>query len=147
MARTKQVPQKSLGNKRIEKMKKFRKEMKEKFTTIVRKETDPETGEEKEVTIQVPVLKAKKHGKELATPVKTKKAHRFRPGTVALREIKRYQKSTDNLLRRLPFQRLVREIAQAFKEDMRFQAGALLALQEAAEMHLVNLFEDSNLCA
>ena len=64
-----------------------------------------------------------------------KKPHRYRPGTVALREIRRYQKSTDLLIRKLPFQRLVREIAQDFKTDLRFQGSAVLALQEAAEAH------------
>lgn len=78
---------------------------------------------------------------------KVKKAHRYRPGTVALREIRKYQKSTDLLLRKLPFQRLIREIAQDFKSDLRFQSTAILALQEAAEAYLVSLFEDSNLCA
>ncbi len=58
-----------------------------------------------------------------------KKPHRYRPGTVALREIRKYQKSTDLLIRRLPFQRLVREIGQDFKTDLRFQASAILALQ------------------
>uniref|UniRef100_A0A3P8S0T2 Histone H3 n=1 Tax=Amphiprion percula TaxID=161767 RepID=A0A3P8S0T2_AMPPE len=53
-----------------------------------------------------------------------KKPHRYRPGTVALREIRRYQKSTELLIRKLPFQRLVREIAQDFKTDLRFQRGA-----------------------
>merc|ERR1712050_424672 len=48
-----------------------------------------------------------------------KKPHRYRPGTVALREIRRYQKSTELLIRKLPFQRLVREIAQDFKTDLR----------------------------
>ena len=76
-----------------------------------------------------------------------KKAHRFRPGTVALREIRRYQKSTELLIRKLPFQRLVREIAQDFKSDLRFQSAAVGALQEAAEAYLVGLFEDTNLCA
>ena len=76
-----------------------------------------------------------------------KKPHRYRPGTVALREIRRYQKSTDLLIRKLPFQRLVREIAQDFKNDLRFQGSAVLALQEAAEAYLVGLFEDTNLCA
>jgi histone H3 len=76
-----------------------------------------------------------------------KKPHRYRPGTVALREIRRYQKSTELLLRKLPFQRLVREIAQEFKTDLRFQGSAVLALQEAAESYLVGLFEDTNLCA
>ncbi len=70
-----------------------------------------------------------------------KKPHRYRPGTVALREIRRYQKSTDLLIRKLPFQRLVREIAQDFKNDLRFQGSAILALQEAAESYLVGLFE------
>ena len=76
-----------------------------------------------------------------------KKPHRYRPGTVALREIRRYQKSTDLLIRKLPFQRLVREIAQDFKNDLRFQGSAILALQEASEAYLVSLFEDTNLCA
>ena len=79
-----------------------------------------------------------------------KKPHRWRPGTVALREIRKYQKSTDLLIRKLPFQRLVREIAQEFrrfKTDLRFQAAAVLALQEASEAYLVGLFEDTNLCA
>merc|ERR1711935_985437 len=60
-----------------------------------------------------------------------KRAHRFRPGTVALREIRRSQKSTELLIRKLPFQRLVREIAQDFKTDLRFQSAAIGALQEA----------------
>ncbi len=98
-----------------------------------------------------------------------KKPHRFRPGTVALREIRRYQKSTELLIRKLPFQRLVREIAQDFKvrcqtcifiymvamlilcsavqTDLRFQSSAVMALQEAAEAYLVSLFEDTNLAA
>ena len=69
------------------------------------------------------------------------------PGTVALREIRRYQKSTELLIRKLPFQRLIREIAQDFKTELRFQSSAVLALQEAAEAYLVGLFEDTNLCA
>jgi histone H3 len=78
-----------------------------------------------------------------------KKPHRYRPGTVALREIRRYQKSTELLLRKLPFQRLVREIAQDFNTTdlLRFQSSAVLALQEASEAYLVGLFEDTNLCA
>ncbi|XP_064085386.1 uncharacterized protein LOC135200707 [Macrobrachium nipponense] len=65
----------------------------------------------------------------------------------ALREIRRYQKSTELLIRKLPFQRLVREIAQDFKTDLRFQSSAVMALQEASEAYLVGLFEDTNLCA
>lgn len=79
--------------------------------------------------------------------VKTKRPHRYRPGTVALREIRKYQKSSELLIRKLPFQRLVKEIAQAFKTDLRFQSCAILALQEAAEAFMVALFEDTNLCA
>uniref|UniRef100_A0A8B9SCJ8 H3.3 histone A n=1 Tax=Apteryx owenii TaxID=8824 RepID=A0A8B9SCJ8_APTOW len=73
--------------------------------------------------------------------------HFYWPGTVALREIRRYQKSTELLIRKLPFQRLVREIAQDFKTDLRFQSAAIGALQEASEAYLVGLFEDTNLCA
>ena len=76
-----------------------------------------------------------------------KKPHRYRPGTVALREIRRYQKSTDLLIRKLPFQCLVREIPQDFKTDLRFQGSAVLALQEAVKAYLVGLFEDTNLSA
>jgi histone H3 len=73
-----------------------------------------------------------------------KKPHRYRPGTVALREIRRYQKSTELLIRKLPFQRLVREIAQDFKTDLRFQSSAIGALQEASEAYLVSLFEGNS---
>jgi len=76
-----------------------------------------------------------------------KKPHRYRPGTVALRQIRRYQKSTELLLRKLPFQRLVREIAQDFLDDLRFQGSAVLALQESSEAYLTYLYEDTNLCA
>lgn len=65
-----------------------------------------------------------------------KKPHRYRPGTVALREIRRYQKSTELLIRKLPFQRLVREIAQDFKTDLRFQSAAIGALQVGWFFHL-----------
>jgi histone H3 len=91
-------------------------------------------------------LVKKKSGKSDKSD-KPRKPHRFRPGTVALREIRRYQKSTDLLIRRLPFQRLVREVAQDFKNDLRFQGNAILALQEASEAFLVAVFEDANLCA
>eukprot|EP00158_Paraphelidium_tribonemae_P007040 Partr_v1_DN28085_c1_g1_i3_m57504 putative histone H3 len=87
-----------------------------------------------------------------------KKKNRFRPGTVALREIRMYQKTTNLLLRKLPFARLVKEIAQDFVTEqftmgaqgsfgLRWQSHAILALQEAAEAFLVHLFEDANLCA
>ncbi|KAH6915359.1 histone H3 [Coprinopsis sp. MPI-PUGE-AT-0042] len=84
-----------------------------------------------------------------------KPKRRFHPGTVALREIRKYQKSTDLLLRKLPFSRVVREIALDMQTNLngdadtalRWQTSALLALQEAAEAYLVHLFEDANLCA
>ena len=76
-----------------------------------------------------------------------KKPHRYRPGTIALREIRRYQRSMEMLIRKLPFLHLVREIAQDFKTDLRFQSATIMALQEASEAYLVGLFEDSNLCA
>ena len=81
-----------------------------------------------------------------------KKPHRYRPGTVALREIRRFQKNTDLLIRKAPFQRLVREMVQndlslAVRSDLRFQSTAMLALQEAAEAYLINVFEWTNLAA
>ncbi|XP_028731091.1 histone H3.3A-like [Peromyscus leucopus] len=92
-------------------------------------------------------LATKAARKSAPSPGGVKKPRRYRPGTVALREIRRYQKSTELLIRKLPFQRLVREIAQDFKTDLRFQSAAIGALQEASEAYLVGLFEDTNLCA
>lgn len=91
-------------------------------------------------------------GSQAAQPRKKK---RFRPGTVALREVRKYQRSTDLLIRKLPFSRLVREVAQDMTTQvndysevgLRWQSSAILALQEAAEAYLVHLFEDANLCA
>ena len=80
-------------------------------------------------------------------PHQMQKKRRFRPGTVALREIRRYQKSMDLLIRRAPFQRVMQEIVRSFRNDLRIQAAAIKGLQEAAEAYLVGLFEDSNLCA
>ncbi|CED85142.1 histone h3 [Phaffia rhodozyma] len=86
----------------------------------------------------------------------TAKPHRYRPGTVALREIRKYQRSTELLIQKLPFSRVVREVAMDYStidaEDgsvvtMRWQTSALQALQEATEAYLVHLFEDANLCA
>ena len=74
-------------------------------------------------------------------------ANRYRPGRLALQEIRHYQKRTNLLIRKLPFQRLIRELAQKFKVDVGFRSSALMALQEAAEAYLVRLFEDTNLCA
>ena len=74
-----------------------------------------------------------------------RRKRRFRPGTVALREIRKYQKSTELLIRKIPFQRLVREIVYKMKDkDFKFQSTALLALQEASEEFLVNMFDQCN---
>ncbi|CAD6242530.1 GSCOCG00012638001-RA-CDS [Cotesia congregata] len=75
------------------------------------------------------------------------KPYRFRPGAVELRKIRRYKKSTELVIRKLPFQRLVSEITRSFKAGFRCQSAALAALQEAAEAYLVGLFGDTNLCA
>ena len=75
------------------------------------------------------------------------KPHRYRAGTAALKDIRRFQGSTALLIRKLPFQRVVREIAQDYKRDLRFQSAAVLCLQEATEAYLVRLFDDANLCA
>ncbi|KAE9608714.1 hypothetical protein Lal_00020139 [Lupinus albus] len=78
---------------------------------------------------------------------RVKKYHRFRHGSVALKEIRKYQKSTENLISKLPFQRLVQEIGQKIKPGLRFQSMAISTLQEASETYLVKLFEDSIFCA
>lgn len=98
--------------------------------------------------------KALKHKGKHLPPVGRKRdgavkkaGKRYRPGTVALKEIRRYQKTTELLLRTAPFQRLVKEVSQKFKQDFRYQASALQALQEATEAYIIGLFEDTNLCA
>ena len=95
-----------------------------------------------------------KKGGQKAPKGGVKKRYRYRPGTVALKQIRQYQKSTELLIRKLPFQRLVREIAsdsEVIKSPLcgkvRFQSAAIMALQEATEAYLVGLLEDSNLCA
>lgn len=92
-------------------------------------------------------LKTKAAKKAASMGKEEKKKRRTRPGAVALREIRKYQKSTDLLMRKAPFMRLVREIAQDFKCDLRFQSSAVFALQESAEAYMVGLYEDTNLCA
>ena len=84
---------------------------------------------------------------QVVAGMKKRKPRRYKPGTIALREIRRFQKSTELLIRRMPFQRLVREIAQTYSPCLRFQSGTVIALQEAAEAYIVGLLEDSNLCA
>ena len=93
------------------------------------------------------MLATKAARKSAPAPGGIKKPHRYRPGTVALHEIRKYQKSTEFLIHKAPFQCLVREITQGHKGDLRFQSSALGASQEASEAYLVGLFEDTNLCA
>jgi histone H3 len=90
---------------------------------------------------------AKKAKKASTGAAGVKKVHRFRPGTVALRQIKKLQKSTDLLMRKAPFQRLVREIATKHKDGLRFAASALAALQESTESYVISLLADANLCS
>jgi histone H3 len=90
---------------------------------------------------------AAKKGIKKSSDEKEKRKIRFRPGTVALREIKRYQKSTSLLLPRASFQRVVKSIVYSIDHDLRFGSNALLALQESAEAYLTGIFEDANLCA
>uniref|UniRef100_A0A8D0X6I9 H3 clustered histone 4 n=1 Tax=Sus scrofa TaxID=9823 RepID=A0A8D0X6I9_PIG len=135
MARTKQTARKSTGGKAPRKQ----------LATKAARKSAPATGGVKKPHRYRPGTVALREIRRYQGGVK--KPHRYRPGTVALREIRRYQKSTELLIRKLPFQRLVREIAQDFKTDLRFQSSAVMALQEACEAYLVGLFEDTNLCA
>ncbi|KAJ3273699.1 centromeric DNA-binding histone H3-like protein cse4 [Terramyces sp. JEL0728] len=96
----------------------------------------------------------KRPAKSRKTPQKPPTKRRYRPGTLALKEIRQYQKSTVLLLRKLPFARLVKEVASDIArvhsinfEPMRWQLHAIMALQEATEAFMVHLFEDANLCA
>ena len=107
-------------------------------------------GKRVQVSSKLPAHGLSSVGGKLQPPIMPKKKRRYKPGTVALREIRKYQKNTDLLIRKLPFQRLVREIAEdnlssRFTNGIRFQATAVLALQEAAEAYLVRKFEHSNL--
>ena len=111
-----------------------------------RKSTGGQTREEleqKRKPIKKPILQT-----ILPKPPTKKKGEKIIRGTtIPLREIRHYQKSTELLVPKLPFQRLVREIAQEFKTDLKFQAAAIGALHEASEAYLTGLFEDTNLAA
>jgi histone H3 len=99
--------------------------------------------------------RGKKSKKEAAAPSekkeageKAKKSHRFRPGTVALRDIRKHQKASDCLaFPKLPFQRLIREVAQDYKDDLRFEAGVCDLLQLAAEDYLIKICQGANMAA
>ncbi|XP_042355401.1 nucleolar protein dao-5-like [Plectropomus leopardus] len=150
----KKTPKKTASKKQTVKKRPAKKPMAKKPSKKPARQTEIEMARTKQTARKSTGGKAPR--KQLATKAArksapatggVKKPHRYRPGTVALREIRRYQKSTELLIRKLPFQRLVREIAQDFKTDLRFQSSAVMALQEASEAYLVGLFEDTNLCA
>jgi len=79
-------------------------------------------------------------------PGGVKRAYRYRPGTMALRKIRKFQRSTETLIPKLSFQRLVKEVAQKARADLRFQSTAIAALQEASEDYLVGIMADSVMC-
>jgi histone H3 len=80
--------------------------------------------------------------------IAVRKPHRWHPGTVAAREIRKFQKTTDILIRKAPFKHLVQEVALKFgKSDLQMQSTAVLALQEAEEYFIVDVFSNTNLCA
>ena len=104
-------------------------------------------GEEPAKRKLCPTMGGKAPQKEFLKAGKVKKTRKYQPGTVALREIRQFQKSTELLIRKLPFSQLVHEIAQAVgKTDLHFQGSTIICLQEAAEAFLVTLMEDANLC-
>ena len=76
-----------------------------------------------------------------------KKSHKWRPGTVALRQVRKLQKTTNTLIRKAPFQRMVRAVANAQKDGLRWQSAAVSAMQEATEAYIIGVLSDSNLCA
>ena|SRR5688500_15256686 len=92
-------------------------------------------------------LGQKKAKKSASGATGMKRSFRWRPGTVALREVRRLQKSTELLIAKAPFSRLVREIAETHKSGLRFQASAVAAIQEATEAFVVSLLSDANLTA
>lgn len=151
MARMKQTARKSTGGQQEKEMLRLK---------TARKSTGSGTGSE--IMKRLLAKRSEKMNQDgdggrswkgVKMPHKTKKNGKksYRPGQLALKEIRRFQHSTEKLIRRLPFQRLVREIANDLKsqniDGLKFQSSALEALQEAAESYIVGLFEDTNLCA
>lgn len=132
MARTKQTARKSTGGKTP------RKQLTARASTAPKRHP---------VRVFQPFIAPTGSLRSLQVAGGAKRPHRFRPGTVALREIRRYQKSTELLIKKLPFQRLARELVRDVRGDMRFRSSAIAALQEGAEAYLVSLFEDTNLAA
>ena len=137
MARVKQTARKTMGGKAH-------------CFTMLTKLARVQAERQREAAAQDAAAPPRRQGvRQLGPRGGVKKPHRYRPGTVALREIRRFQKTTDLLIRKAPFQRLVREITQNLfpKKDIRFQSLAVLALHEAAEAYMIGMFEDTNLAA
>ena len=94
------------------------------------------------------VKETKKISREVRQALKDAK-HRpycLHPSSTALREIKKYQNSTELLIRKWSFQKLARELAQEIMPNLRFQMSAISSLHEATESYIVGLMEDTNLC-
>ena len=139
------------AKKRREKEKKDREREQDQEETDREEEPDSEEEMGKDREAEKEKEKKRKEKRPVKPPTKggagTRKKRRFRPGAAALREIRKYQRSTDLLIRKAPFGRLVREIARNQKNDVRFCSSAVAALHEASEAYLAGLFEDTNLCA
>jgi len=137
MARVKQTARKTIGGKANS-------------YTLLTKLARVQAERQREAAAQAAAPPPRKQGvRQLGPRGGVKKPHRYCPGTVALREIRRFQKSTELLIRKAPFQRVVHEIAQTmFKnKDLHFQSLAVLALHEATEAYMIGMFEDTNLAA
>ena len=107
------------------------------------KQTANKSTGDKDPRKQLATLAARK-----AAPSKDEACRRrFSPGTVALREICKLQKTTDLLIGKAPFQRVAREIAHEHKTDVRFQQGAIEALQHTTEAFFIELFEEAQAAA
>ena len=124
-----------------------KKDVKKMRKGIPKKRTRPGAGSLNYEPSRAVRTKAEAEGGILPAEPRKQRKKRFRPGRLAPNEIHYFQKHTHLLIRRLPFQRLVREVADSFKTELRWRSSALMALQEACEAYLVQLFEDSNLCA
>ena len=139
----KSVAKKIIQQNREEK----RKIEKKKQTELLKKEEKKKIREQNKKEQEEKRKKKENEAKKAPTSTNVKKPHKYKPGTVALREIRKYQKTVELLIKKHPFQKLVREIASDFKTDLRFQGSAMLALQEGVEAYIIGLLDDSNLCA
>ena len=115
--------------------------------TTPQKRKTPGSGSIRYVPRRRDIQEAREAGHLYADNPTKKRKNYFRPGYLTLNEIRHYQKKVHLLIRKLPFQHLVREITQQFSPDLRFRSATITALQEASEAYIIHLFEDTNLCA